>query len=63
MYKSMLNNEALRGPDQGVAHSKVKDAQRPFYVKGVNHVFLFRFLQLFKAYRGNQGFVHWVWPI
>ena len=28
-------------------------------MKGVNHVFLWRFLQLFRCYRGNQEFVLW----
>lgn len=56
--KNMLNNETLRDPDLGVAH--FKDVLRPFYVKGVNHVFLLRFLQLFRQYWGNQEFVQWI---
>ena len=27
-------------------------------MKGVNHVFLWRFLQMFRIYRGQHGFVH-----
>ena len=37
-----------------------KDVLRPYFVKGVNHVFLWRFLQLFRCYRGNQEFVLWI---
>ena len=41
-YKSMLDNALLRDPDRGLAH--FKDTLRPYFVKGVNHVFLWRFL-------------------
>eukprot|EP00435_Cladocopium_sp_Y103_P040583 s1063_g11.t1 len=53
-YKPML----LRDPDRGLAH--FKDTLRPYVVKGVNHVFLWRFLQLFRTYRGQNEFVHWI---
>ena len=33
---------------------------RPYFVKGVNHVFLWRFLQMFRTYRGQSEFVHWI---
>eukprot|EP00435_Cladocopium_sp_Y103_P071712 s158_g38.t1 len=56
-YKSMLDNALLRDPDRGLAH--FKDTLRPYFVKGVNHVFLWRFLQLFRPYRGQNEFVHW----
>eukprot|EP00435_Cladocopium_sp_Y103_P017591 s4856_g4.t1 len=36
------------------------DTLRPYFVKGVNHVFLWRFLQLFRTYRGQNEFVHWI---
>eukprot|EP00435_Cladocopium_sp_Y103_P012390 s1435_g3.t1 len=45
-------------PDRGLAH--FKDTLRPYFVKGVNHVFLWRFLQLFRTYRGQNEFVHWI---
>ena len=54
----MLNNADLRHPENGVRH--FKDTLRPYFVKGVNHVFLWRFLQLFRCYRGNQEFVLWI---
>ena len=57
-YKNMLNNADLRHPENGVRH--FKDTLRPYFVKGVNHVFLWRFLQLFRCYRGNQEFVLWI---
>ena len=57
-YKSMLDNALLLGPDRGLAH--FKDTLRPYFVKGVNHVFLSRFLQMFRTYRGQSEFVHWI---
>jgi len=57
-YKTMLNNTELKNPHDGVRH--FKDTLRPYFVKGVNHVFLWRFLQLFRCYRGNQEFVLWI---
>jgi len=48
-YKSMLDNALLRDPDRGLAH--FKDTLRPYFVKGVNRVFLWRFLQMFRTYR------------
>eukprot|EP00435_Cladocopium_sp_Y103_P008892 s3256_g2.t1 len=56
-YKSMLDNALLRDPDRGLAH--FKDTLRPYFVKGVNHVFLWRFLQLFRTYCGQNEIVHW----
>ena len=29
-------------------------------MKGVSHVFLWRFLQMFRTYRGQNEFVHWI---
>ena len=57
-YKSMLDNALLRDPDRGLAH--FKDTLRRYFVKGVNHVFLWRFLQMFRTYRGQSEFVHWI---
>ena len=59
-YKSMLDNALLRvsDPDRGLAH--FKDTLRPYFVKGVIHVFLWRFLQMFRTYRGQSEFVHWI---
>ena len=52
----MLDNALLRDPDRGLSH--FKDTLRPYFVKGVNHVFLWRFLQMFRTYRGQSEFVH-----
>ena len=49
-YKSMLDN----------ALSHFKDTLRPYFVKGVNHVLLWRFLQMIRTYRGQSEFVHWI---
>ena len=43
-YKNMLNNADLRHPENGVRH--FKDTLRPYFVKGVNHVFLWRFFAI-----------------
>ena len=51
-YKSMLDNALLRDPDRGLAH--FKDTLRPYFVKGVNRVFLWRFLQMFRTYRPER---------
>ena len=53
-YKSMLDNALLRDLDRGLAH--FKDTLKPYFVKGVNHVFLWRFLQVFRTYRGQSEF-------
>ena len=50
--KSMLDNALLRDPDRGLAH--FKDTLRPYFVKVVNHVSLWRFLQMFRTYRGQS---------
>ena len=54
----MLDNALLRDPDRGLAH--FKDTLGPYFVKGVNHVFLWQFLQMFRMYRGQSEFVHWI---
>eukprot|EP00435_Cladocopium_sp_Y103_P070107 s520_g34.t1 len=57
-YKSMLDNALLRDPDRGLAH--FKDTLRPYFVKGINRVFLWKCLQLFRTCRGQNEFVHWI---
>lgn len=52
--KSMPDNALLGDPDRGLAH--VQDTLRPYFVKGVDHVFLWHFLLLF----GQHEFVHWI---
>eukprot|EP00435_Cladocopium_sp_Y103_P029203 s108_g7.t1 len=57
-YKPTLDKALLRDPDRGLAH--FKGTLRPYCVKGVNHVFLRRFPQLFRTHRGQNEFVHWI---
>ena len=57
-YKNMFDNTLLRDADQGLQHFKT--VLRPYFVKGVQHVFLWRLLQLLRTYRGNSEFVHWI---
>eukprot|EP00435_Cladocopium_sp_Y103_P067046 s1084_g29.t1 len=54
----MLGNALLRDPDRGLAH--FKDTVRPYFVKGVSHAFLWRFLHLFRTDRGQNEFAHWI---
>ena len=55
-YKKMLDNEQLRHERNGITY--FKETLRPYFVKGANHVFLWRFMQLFR--RGNGEFVSWI---
>ena len=41
-YKNMLDNSILRDPDRGIIH--FKDILKPYFAKGVNDVFLWRWL-------------------
>ena len=57
-YKKMLDNEQLRHERNGITY--FKETLRPYFVKGANHVFLWRFMQLFRTWRGNGEFVSWI---
>ena len=59
-YKSMLDN-ALYSEIRIVASPILRTHwdPTPYFVQGVNRVFLWRFLQLFRTYRGRHEFVHW----
>ena len=50
-YKKMLDNEQLRHERNGITY--FKETLRPYFVKGANHVFLWRFMQLFRTWRRN----------
>ncbi|CAJ1332080.1 unnamed protein product [Effrenium voratum] len=58
MYKAMLDTDALKDPDTGVKY--FKDTLRQYFVKGVQHVFLWRFLLFFRCYRGSQEMIVWL---
>ena len=57
-YKELLDNNRLKDPEQGVEY--FKRFLRPYFVKGVQHVYLYRFLQLFKTWRGSKDYVTWI---
>ena len=57
-YKKMLDNEQLRHERNGSTY--FKETLRPYFVEGANHVFLWRFMQLFRTWRGNGEFVSWI---
>ena len=57
-YKELLDNNRLKDPEQGVEY--FKKFLRPYFVKGVQHVHLYRFLQLFKTWRGQKDYVTWI---
>eukprot|EP00438_Fugacium_kawagutii_P014944 Skav228845 [mRNA] locus=scaffold2630:88:7077:+ [translate_table: standard] len=57
-YKNMLDNVQLRNAENGITY--FKNTLRPFFVKGTNHVFLYRFLTFFRLHRGQQELVHWI---
>ena len=57
-YEKMLDNEQLRHERNGITY--FKETLRPYFVKGANHVFLWRFMQLFRTWRGNGEFVSWI---
>ena len=40
-YKNMLDNQKLRDENNGVAH--FKETLRPYFVKGVSYIFMWRF--------------------
>ena len=51
-YKQLLENEQLEEPDTGVEY--FKRFLRPYFVKGNQHVYLWRLLRLYKAWRGQK---------
>ena len=57
-YKGYLDKDLLRDPQEGVSYFKKE--LRKFFVKGTTHVFLWRFMQLFKAHRGQQDYHLWL---
>ena len=58
IYKSLLERDRLRDPDHGVRY--FKDTIRPHFVKGTQSVFLWRFFQFIRFYRGNQDILRWI---
>ena len=58
-YKNMLDNQKLRDENNGVAH--FKETLRPYFVKGVSYIFMWRFMYLFRCWRTNaMDFITWI---
>ena len=53
-----MDPEQLREAGEGVDY--LKRTLRPFFVKGTSHAFLWRFMQIFKAHRGQQDLLRWM---
>ena len=58
VYKPLLDRDLLRDADTGVRYFKV--TLRPHIVKGVQAVFLWRFYQFLRCYRGQQDLLRWI---
>ena len=58
VYKPLLDRDQLRDPVTGVKY--FKDTLRPHFVKGVQAVFLWRFYQFLRCYRGSQDLLRWI---
>ena len=57
-YKPLLDRDRLRDPDNGVRY--FKDTLRPHFVKGNQSVFLWRFFQFLRCYRGQSDILRWI---
>lgn len=58
IYKSMLDNAELKKPDSGVDY--FKSTLRQYFIKDNQHVFLSRFLHLFRCWRGSREMIQWI---
>ena len=58
VYKPLLDRDLLRDPDNGVRY--FKETVRPHFVKGNQSVFLWRFFQFLRFYRGQQDLLRWI---
>ena len=58
VYKPLLDRDLLRDANTGVKY--FKDTLRPHFVKGVQAVFLLRFYQFLRSYRGQQDLLRWI---
>lgn len=59
VYKPLLDWEALRDPEDGVAYFK-RTLRPPHFVNGSQSVFMWRVFQLMPFYRGSQDFLRWI---
>ena len=58
IYKPLLDRDLLNDPQNGVAY--FKSAMRPHFVKGNQSVFLWRFYQFLRFYRGQMVMLRWI---
>ena len=54
----MLDRDHLNDPNNGVTY--YKNAMRPHFVKGNQSVFLWRFYQFLRCYRGQMDMLRWI---
>ena len=58
IYTSLMGRERLRNAEDGVNY--FRSELRPHFVKGNPPVYLGRFVQLFRASRGQQECLRWI---
>ena len=58
IYKPLLEREHLTNEDTGVTY--FKNSMRPHFVKGTQGVFLWRFYQFLRCYRGQMDMLRWI---
>ena len=58
IYKERLDRERLRDPETGVEY--LLATLRPFFVKDLQSVFLYRFFQLLRCNRGQTDHQRWM---
>ncbi len=60
VYKPLFDREQLKTGDKERVVEYFKSVLRPNFVKGSQHVFLWRFLSLFKLARAHQEMIKWI---
>ena len=55
MYKAVLQNDLLQGPDEAVNY--FKNTLKKYFLKGATNVYLYRLLSFFNHRRQNQEFL------
>ena len=57
-YKDVLDRDKLKDPVKGVKY--FKKTLRPYFVKGAESIFLWRFFQFVRFGRGHMEFLQWM---
>ena len=60
VYKPLFDRDLLKLGDKERVVEYFKSVLRPNFIKGSQHVFLWRFLSLFKLSRANQEMIKWI---